>query len=212
MNGKKELLTGNNGGRFSSRGHTFVFIKSLLSFCPRWVDGVRLVNNSYVEIFLRNSDFLFPFFSLLKTSSMFRFGSLMDLCGVDYPDRGHQRFEVVYSVLSLKNNIRFVVKARTSEDRAISSLLPLYPSAGWLERETWDMYGIFFSSHSDLRRILTDYGFEGFPLRKDFPTIGYFEVRYDEETKKIVSEPVETTQEYRLFDFSNPWNQRIGSL
>jgi len=138
------------------------------------------------------------------------FKFLMDLWCTDYPEKS-LRFEIAYSLLSIKNGFRIVVKADTSEDLPVHSVTGLYSSAGWLEREVWDMFGVFFSSHFDLRRILTDYGFDGFPLRKDFPTIGFFEVRYDEETKKIVSEPVETNQEYRVFDFSNPWNQN-GSL
>jgi NADH-quinone oxidoreductase subunit C len=133
------------------------------------------------------------------------FKVLVDLCGVDYPDRGDERFEVVYNLLSLTQNQRVRVKVRTSEDIPVPSVVSVYSTAGWLERETWDMYGIYFSGNPDLRRILTDYGFEGHPQRKDFPLTGYVEVRYDEELRRVVYEPVKLTQEFRTFDFTSPW-------
>jgi NADH/F420H2 dehydrogenase subunit C len=216
MNGKKAHLTGNNGDSgivtYSAKGHFLFFIRLLMAFCSRWINRIVLKSNSYVEIYLRNPGCVTPFLTFLKNSSSVRFGSLMDILGVDFPEKTN-RFEIVYCLLSMKNNIRFLVKVETSDDLPLNSIINLYPSANWLEREVWDMFGVFFFGHPDLRRILTDYGFDGFPLRKDFPTIGYFEVRYDEETKKIVTEPVETNQEYRVFDFSNPWNHggRIGS-
>jgi NADH-quinone oxidoreductase subunit C len=128
----------------------------------------------------------------------------MDVCGVDYPDRD-ERFEVVYNLLSLKLNQRVRVKVTTDEDSPVPSVTGVFRSAGWYERETWDLYGIFFSDHPDLRRLLTDYGFEGHPLRKDFPLTGYVEVRYDDEQKRVVYEPVRLTQEFRTFDFLSPW-------
>ncbi|RYF93026.1 MAG: NADH-quinone oxidoreductase subunit C [Caulobacteraceae bacterium] len=132
-----------------------------------------------------------------------RFHQLIDLCGVDYPDRA-QRFEVVYHLLSMVKNHRIRVKISTDEDTPVPSIVPVYPVADWFEREAFDMYGIFFSDHPDLRRILTDYGFHGHPLRKDFPMTGYVEVRYDDELKRVVYEPVKIA-EFRQFDFLSPW-------
>ncbi len=132
------------------------------------------------------------------------FRHLIDICGVDYPDES-PRFEIVYNLLSLTHNTRIRVKLRTDEDMAVPSIASIYSAADWFEREVWDMYGVFFSDHPDLRRILTDYGFEGHPLRKDFPLTGYVELRYDDEQKRVVYEPVKLTQEFRTFDFTSPW-------
>ena len=134
----------------------------------------------------------------------FGFQQLLDVCGVDYPDRA-ERFDVVYHLLSLTRNARIRVKVTTDEVRPVPSVIEVYPSAGWFEREAFDMYGMLFSNHPDLRRLLTDYGFQGHPLRKDFPMTGYVEVRYDEEQKRVVYEPVKLTQEFRSFDFLSPW-------
>ena len=133
-----------------------------------------------------------------------RFKQLVDICGVDYPDHS-PRFEIVYNLLSLANNNRVRVKIRIDEETPVPSATGVFSAANWWERETWDLYGIYFSEHSDLRRILTDYGFEGHPLRKDFPLTGYVEIRYDDEQKRVVYEPVKLTQEYRDFDFLSPW-------
>jgi NADH-quinone oxidoreductase subunit C len=132
------------------------------------------------------------------------FKMLVDICGVDWPERP-ERFEVVYNLLSLKHNQRIRVKVSTDEDNPVPSVTPVFSTAGWFEREAWDLYGILFSGHPDLRRILTDYGFQGHPLRKDFPLTGYVQVRYDEEQKRVVYEPVSLTQEFRGFDFLSPW-------
>jgi NADH-quinone oxidoreductase subunit C len=140
----------------------------------------------------------------LKDDSKCVFKTLVDLCGVDYPDR-EQRFEVVYNLLSVKHNLRMRVKVSTDEDTPVPSACTLFMAAEWNEREAWDMYGIFFSDHPDLRRLLTDYGFEGHPLRKDFPLTGHVEVRYDDELKRVVYEPVTLTQDFRTFDFLSPW-------
>ncbi|MFM2043710.1 MAG: NADH-quinone oxidoreductase chain [Pseudomonadota bacterium] len=140
----------------------------------------------------------------LRDDSTCRFQQLMELCGVDYPDRA-ERFEVVYNLLSVKHNHRIRVKVSTDEDTAVPSVTGLWPVAGWFEREAWDLYGIFFADNPDLRRILTDYGFEGHPLRKDFPLTGYVELRYDPEQKRVVYEPVRLTQDFRSFDFLSPW-------
>jgi NADH-quinone oxidoreductase subunit C len=132
------------------------------------------------------------------------FEVLIDICGVDYPER-EQRFEVVYHLLSPRRNLRIRVKCSTDEDSAVPSVVGVFPAANWFEREAYDMYGILFSDHPDLRRILTDYGFQGHPLRKDFPLTGYVEVRYDDAQKRVVYEPVKLTQEFRSFDFMSPW-------
>ncbi len=142
--------------------------------------------------------------TFLRDDSTCRFEQLMDVTAVDYPHR-EERFEVVYNLLSLKHNHRIRVKATTDEDTPVPSVTGVYSTAGWFERETWDMYGVFFSDHPDLRRILTDYGFEGHPLRKDFPLTGYVELRYDDEQKRVVYEPVRLTQDLRTFDFLSPW-------
>lgn len=140
----------------------------------------------------------------LRDDSLCRFIELVDLAGVDYPDRA-KRFDVVYHMLSLHNNQRIRVKTEVGEDETIPSVIDVFPCADWYEREAFDMYGIVFSGHPDLRRILTDYGFEGFPLRKDFPLTGHVEVRYDDQLKRVVYEPVKLTQEYRSFDYLSPW-------
>jgi NADH-quinone oxidoreductase subunit C len=140
----------------------------------------------------------------LRQDSQCQFEVLIDICGVDYPER-EQRFEVVYHLLSPRRNQRIRVKCTTDEDAPVPSVVDVYPAANWFEREAYDMYGILFSGHPDLRRILTDYGFQGHPLRKDFPLTGYVEVRYDDAQKRVVYEPVKLTQEFRSFDFMSPW-------
>ncbi|MDQ1899233.1 NADH-quinone oxidoreductase subunit C [Paracoccus sp. WLY502] len=140
----------------------------------------------------------------LRTDSSCRFSTLIDITAVDHPERP-QRFDVVWHLLSMYQNQRIRVKVAIREDEVVPSITRIHPCANWLERETFDMFGILFSGHPDLRRILTDYGFSGFPLRKDFPTTGYVEVRYDESEKRVIYEPVRLTQEYRQFDFLSPW-------
>jgi NADH-quinone oxidoreductase subunit C len=132
------------------------------------------------------------------------FKILVDLCGVDWPQRA-KRFDVVYHLLSLTKNARIRVKAQVGEGESISSVVAVYPAAGWFEREAFDMYGVPFADHPDMRRILTDYGFSGYPLRKDFPLTGYVELRYDDELKRVVYQPVQLVQEFRDFDFMSPW-------
>jgi len=145
--------------------------------------------------------------SILKTlrdDAVCQFEVLIDICGVDYPER-EKRFDVVYHLLSPRRNQRVRLKVETDEATAIPSVVEIFPGANWYEREAYDMYGILFSAHPDLRRILTDYGFQGYPLRKDFPLTGYVEVRYDDDQKRVVYEPVKLTQEFRSFDFESPW-------
>ncbi|WP_207100599.1 NADH-quinone oxidoreductase subunit C [Paracoccus shandongensis] len=140
----------------------------------------------------------------LRSDSSCRFSTLIDITAVDHPERP-QRFDLVWHLLSMHQNHRIRIKVALREDEIAPSIVSIYPCANWLEREVFDMFGILFSGHPDLRRILTDYGFSGFPLRKDFPTTGYVEVRYDESDKRVVYEPVRLTQEYRQFDFLSPW-------
>ncbi len=142
--------------------------------------------------------------TFLRDDGQCLFKVLIDICGVDYPERD-ERFDVVYHLLSLRNNLRIRVSVTTDEDTAVPSAGEVFPAAHWFEREAFDMYGIYFADHPDLRRILTDYGFRGHPLRKDFPVTGHVELRYDDELKRVVYEPVELAQEMRSFDFLSPW-------
>ena len=142
--------------------------------------------------------------TFLRDDPKCQFAVLIDICGVDYPER-EKRFEVVYHLLSPRQNQRIRVKLSTDEATPIASVNDIFPAANWYEREAYDMFGIRFSGHPDLRRILTDYGFQGYPLRKDFPLTGQVEVRYDAEQKRVVYEPVKLTQEFRNFDFESPW-------
>lgn len=144
------------------------------------------------------------FVEFLRNDPTCRFSSLVDITAVDYPDRA-RRFEVIYHFLSMYRNQRIRLRVALREDDMLRSVSAVHPSANWFEREVFDMFGILFSGHPDLRRILTDYGFRGHPLRKDFPTTGYVEVRYDEVLKRVVYEPVKLTQDYRQFDFMSPW-------
>ncbi len=147
---------------------------------------------------------LVGFVEWLKSDRNCRFSTLVDITGVDYPER-EARFDIVYHFLSMYQNQRIRVKVSAREEDVIASIISVHPSANWFEREVFDMFGILFTGHPDLRRILTDYGFRGHPLRKDFPTTGYTEVRYDDEQKRVVYEPVSLVQEYRQFDFMSPW-------
>lgn len=142
--------------------------------------------------------------TFLRDDSACLFKQLTDLCGVDYPERD-ERLEVVYNLISLKHNQRIRVKLTTDEATPVPTVTGVFSTAGWFERETWDLLGVSFADHPDLRRILTDYGFEGHPLRKDFPLSGFVELRYDEEQKRVVYEPVAFTQDFRSFDFLSPW-------
>ena len=147
---------------------------------------------------------ILPVLTFLRDDPDCQFTILIDLCGVDYPNRA-RRFDVVYHLLSIAKNRRIRIKVETDDATPVPSAIPVFPAANWFEREAFDMYGILFSDHPDLRRLLTDYGFTGYPLRKDFPLTGRVEVRYDEAQKRVIYEPVKLVQEYRNFDFLSPW-------
>ncbi|MCX7354194.1 MAG: NADH-quinone oxidoreductase subunit C [Alphaproteobacteria bacterium] len=169
---------------------------------PNDASGARIAHGELMIDARRES--IVRVLTFLRDDSNCQFKLLVDVCGVDYPSRP-ERFEVVYNLLSLRLNQRVRVKVATGEETPVPSVTGVFSSAGWYEREAWDLYGIFFSDHPDLRRLLTDYGFEGHPLRKDFPLTGYVEVRYDDEQKRVVYEPVKLVQEFRSFDFLSPW-------
>ena len=158
-------------------------------------------NQLFIDVDIEN---LISTILFLKTNEKCRFKQLIDITAVDYPER-EKRFKIVYLLLSHEKNLRIVINIHIDEKIKVPSITKIFPSANWMEREVFDMYGIFFKEHPDLRRILTDYGFEGYPLRKDFPLTGHTEVRYSEEKKKVISEPVKLDQEYRDFDATSPW-------
>jgi NADH-quinone oxidoreductase subunit C len=166
-----------------------------------------LVIKPKMLIFSVNLSSLVSFITFLKSHQSVLLAQLLDIWVVDYPS-DKKRFEVNYLFVSICYLFRIIVKVRVNEDDAVPSIIGLYKAAGWLEREAWDMYGVYFSEHNDLRRILTDYGFNGFPLRKDFPLTGFVEVRYDDGEKRVVQEPVEVAQEFRHFMFLSPWENK----
>jgi len=172
---------------------------------PKYVQKVQLTAGDELEILIAPEGVL-PVITFLKDHHNAQFASLADICGLDMPTREY-RFEIVYNLLSLRYNSRIRVKTYTDELTPIDSINSVFAAANWYEREIWDMFGVFFTNHPDLRRILTDYGFEGHPLRKDFPLSGYLEVRWDDEAKRVVQEPVELAQEFRKFDLAAPWEQ-----
>ena len=167
----------------------------------------KIINSSinYNELLIEiKVDDLIHVVQFLKSNEIFKFKQLIDIAGVDYPDE-ENRFNLVYLFLSHENNLRIKLIIKFQSDQIINSLTKIFPSANWMEREVFDMYGVNFKDHPDLRRILTDYGFEGHPLRKDFPLTGHTEVRYNEDQKKVINEPVKLEQNYRNFDYESPW-------
>ena len=178
------------------------FAKIIVKTVPKWVKSCEIVNNELMVTV--HPDFVLPMCHFLKKNSLTRCSQLIDMTAVDYPDRD-ARFTVVYNFLSVDLNARLRLKTEVDGLTSIESITSIYPCAAWWERETWDMFGIFFTGHPDLRRILTDYGFQGHPLRKDFPLSGYTEVRYDTTEKRVISEPLQIAQEFRSFDFASPW-------
>lgn len=177
--------------------------KRIISLIPKYLIKVtQNMNSVNLEV---DSKFLYNVAEILDKHTSFRF-ILSDITCVDYPELKN-RFCVVYNFLSVKYNIRILVKVYVSENVGIYSISDLFPGANWLEREVWDMYGVFFNNHPDLRRILTDYGFSGFPLRKDFPLSGYLEVSYDEGYKQLRYDSIELSQEFRNYEFVSPWEE-----
>lgn len=181
-------------------------LQELSSYIGEAADGLVTASDiAYGELTLKTDGArILDLLTFLRDDVQCGFVNLIDVCGVDWPARA-ERFDVVYHLLSPRQNQRIRVKVATGEDVPVPSAFSVYPGADWFEREAYDMYGILFTGHPDLRRILTDYGFEGHPLRKDFPTTGFVEVRYDDEVKRVVYEPVELKQEFRNFDFLSPW-------
>eukprot|EP00731_Ephydatia_muelleri_P026084 Em0018g184a len=177
----------------------------LQGILPKYIQQVQVTHINELELLI-HPEGVTPVLTFLRDHHNAQFRQLADLTALDVPKRVF-RFEVVYNLLSLVYNARIRVKTYTDELTPIDSATAVYSGANWPEREVWDMYGVFFANHPDLRRILTDYGFEGHPLRKDFPLSGYVEVRYDDEVKRVVCEPVELSQEFRKFDLSAPWEQ-----
>ena len=166
---------------------------------------VKISKINFGQLFIViNIENLYSTILYLKTNDKCRFKQLIDITAVDYPEK-EKRFKLVYLLLSHENNLRILINININEKTSVPSITKIFPSANWMEREVFDMYGVSFKDHPDLRTILTDYGFKGYPLRKDFPLTGHTEVRYSEEHKKVVSEPVKLDQEYRNFDFESPW-------
>ncbi|XP_033626319.1 NADH dehydrogenase [ubiquinone] iron-sulfur protein 3, mitochondrial-like [Asterias rubens] len=170
---------------------------------PKYVQEVQVSHMNELEVLI-HPDGIIPVMTFLKDHHNAQFKSLVDMTAIDVPTRTH-RFELIYNLLSLQFNERIRVKTYADELSPVDSLESVFKAADWYEREVWDMYGVFFSNHPDLRRILTDYGFEGHPMRRDFPLSGFVEVRYDDELKRVVCEPIEMTQEFRKFDLASPW-------
>jgi NADH/F420H2 dehydrogenase subunit C len=180
----------------------FDFLQFLQKIFPKGIKKIFVEKNE-IEISIKKQTVL-EFFYFIKSHSWTQFKVLSDIIVIDFPGR-KKRFDVIYQLLSIRYNTRVNILVKTSELASINSITDIYSGAAWYEREVWDLYGIFFENHPDLRRILTDYSFEGHPLRKDFPLTGYFEVFYDDTKKRIVYEPVSLVQEYRYFTFLNPW-------
>jgi NADH-quinone oxidoreductase subunit C len=180
-------------------------VQELLAHKVATVPGVSDVRVEFNEIVANVArDSLLSAMTTFRDDPRFAFEQVMDICGVDWPERA-ERFDVVYNLLSVSLNQRLRLIATTDENTPVESVHRIWPAATWWEREVWDLYGIVFANQPDLRRILTDYGFEGHPMRKDFPLTGYVEVRYDEDRKQVVYEPVRLTQDWRSFDFLSPW-------
>jgi len=180
------------------------FLSKLIS-----IENIQIFNNELIIAINPKNVLKVLFF--LKSHTNCQYKILSSIAGVDYPEK-KKRFEIVYEVLSIKYNSRIRVKICVDEITPVESATHIFKAADWWEREIWDLFGVFFSNHSDLRRILTDYGFEGHPLRKDFPLSGYLEVRYDERQKRVICEPLELAQEFRTFDFTSPWSQSFDQL
>jgi NADH-quinone oxidoreductase subunit C len=182
------------------------FIYYIILMLGKYIKKIELKKGEY-KLYLRKSQDLEKVLFFLKYNINSQFKLLMDICGIDNMQKFWHRFEINYNLLSVRYWLRVHVKIQVHEFVPVNSVIKIFKSANWYEREIWDMFGIFFKNHNDLRRILTDYGFEGFPLRKDFPQTGYVELRYNNDYKHLIYEPVELSQDFRSFDFLSPWNQ-----
>ena len=185
--------------------NTLNFVNFLIKIIPKFVNkniDIKLSDNSITITTDKKN--LILLLNFLKSNYLLQFKTLISITAVDYPER-HDRFEINYFLLSYKLNKRIIIKVNTNDVIPVPSITNVFSSANWYEREVWDLFGVFFSGHPDLRRILTDYGFEGFPFRKDFPQTGFVEIRYDDQKKYVLYEPVEMAQEFRSFDFISPW-------
>ncbi|XP_030753431.1 NADH dehydrogenase [ubiquinone] iron-sulfur protein 3, mitochondrial-like [Sitophilus oryzae] len=190
---------------FIARSQLTDFGKYVADCLPKYIQRVQITAGDELELLIVPEGVV-PVLQFLKDHHNSQFTNLTDIAGMDVPSRPY-RFEVIYNILSVRFNSRIRVKTYTDELTPIDSCNEVHKAANWYEREIWDMYGVFFANHPDLRRILTDYGFEGHPFRKDFPLSGYVEVRYDDEKKRVVIEPLELAQEFRRFELSAPWEQ-----
>ena len=194
---------------FNNNANNIAVAEIIAKSVPKWIHSIRIENNEINICIFSHS--ILDFFYYLKNHTQTNYSSCMDITAIDHISGSNKllkdtgRFEVVYNLLSIQYNARIRISTFIDELTPIDSIIPIYSSAGWYERETWDMFGIFFTNHPDLRRILTDYGFEGHPLRKDFPLSGYVEVRYDDSEKRVITESIQISQDFRYFDFSNPW-------
>lgn len=183
-------------------------IKQIIKLSKLFILGVKnIIFNNNILIIVVDKNYLKLILFFFKMNYNFKLVQLLDIWCVDYPGKKY-RFEINYLLLSLKYNFRIIFRTSVMENEVVESITNIFKSANWLEREVWDMYGVYFSGHNDLRRILTDYGFEGFPLRKDFPLSGFVEVRYDDGEKRVVLEPIEISQEFRYFYFLSPWENK----
>jgi NADH/F420H2 dehydrogenase subunit C len=178
-------------------------LQNIILCIPNWINALVFSRTGEIMVHIKNG-YALNFFKFIRDHSASQMKILIDITAVDRPSQA-KRFEVVYNLLSTQYNTRLRVKICVNEIETVQSIESVYSAAGWFERETWDMFGIFFTNHSDLRRILTDYGFEGHPLKKDFPLSGYVEARFDESEKRVVLDQVEITQDFRVFEFANPW-------
>lgn len=184
---------------------SYKIINYLINVIPNYIDkDINLALNANEITIYTTNEKLVPLIRFLKDHYYLQYKTLISLTAVDYPGE-ENRFELNYFLLSYKLNSRIVIKLKTNDVKPVNSITSIFKSANWYEREVWDLFGVFFSNHPDLRRILTDYGFEGFPFRKDFPQTGFLEVRYDDEKKHVLYEPVQMAQEFRSFDFVSPW-------
>lgn len=208
----KLLLNNSEFNKIKNIKLLFNNLYSILNVLSKHIDNIHIYHNELV-ITLKSKDSLTLILLYLKNHYKYQFKELVDICTVDYLNiKDNKRFEINYILLSLKYFFRLRIKLYVEEQEIVNSITNLYSSANWLERENWDLFGIYFYNHPDLRRILTDYGFEGFPFRKDFPLSGYIELRYDDEKRVVVYESLELAQEFRLFNFASPWdwNEKIN--